>query len=74
MKKKMKFKCHCGFHIIDIDTEPLEGENYIGISIYNHISTNSGKKLKKPIHEGTVVLIGEEARKFKEFIKKGELK
>jgi hypothetical protein len=75
----MKFKCHCDFHIIDVDITPLKfkgvpDEDYIGITIYNHISMQTGKKFKKPIEEGTVTLIGEEARKFRNFIDKMTLK
>jgi hypothetical protein len=63
-----KFKCDCKFHIVDIDITPIHGEEYIGMTIYNHISVNTGKKLKKPIELGTVVLIGKEARAFKKYI------
>ena len=67
----MKFKCNCDFHIIEIDTKPIKGfEDYIGLTIYNHRSEQTGKYFKKPIELGTVVLIGKEARKFKKEIMK----
>jgi len=68
----MKFKCYCDckFHMIEVDTKPIHGEDYIGLTIYNHVSENTGKLLKKPIELGTVVLIGKEARKFKKEITK----
>jgi hypothetical protein len=56
--------------MMEVDTTPIYGEDYIGITIYNHISENTGKLLKKPIELGTVVLIGKEARKFKKEIMK----
>ena len=70
-KYKMKFKCHCGFHILDVDKRPLTGdkEDYIGMTIYNHRSESTGKLFKCPKEEGTVVLIGKEARRFKRFLK-----
>jgi len=69
----MKFKCNCGFHIIEVDNTPLgNSEDYIGLTIYNHISMQTGKKFKKPIEEGTVVLVGEDVKKFIEYITKGE--
>jgi hypothetical protein len=72
----MRFECDCGLHRLDIDIKPLkfpkikEVEDYIGITIYGHKSGITGKKLKKPIAQGTVVLIGKEARKFKKWISK----
>jgi hypothetical protein len=68
----MKFTCHCEFHIIDVNIRPIFGEDYVGITIYNHKSEQTGKLFKKPIEMGTVVLIGKEARKFKKYIKGGK--
>jgi len=69
----MKFKCDCGFHLLEIDIRPLKGmkEDYIGLTIYNHRSEKTGKYFKKPVEIGTVILIAEEARKFKKEITKG---
>jgi len=68
-----KFKCSCNFHIIEVDNTPLHGEDYIGITIYNHRSEQTGKLYKKPIEMGTVVLIGKEARELINYLT-GELK
>jgi hypothetical protein len=68
-----KFKCNCDFHIIEVDNTPLKGEDYIGITIYNHRSEQTGNEFKKPKEMGTVVLIGEEARQFIKYLT-GELK
>lgn len=64
-----KFKCSCGFGFIEIDIRPLgkrEGLKipYVGMTMYKSRSEHTGKKLKKPIELGTVVLIDEEAKKF----------
>lgn len=66
----MKFKCHCNMHMIDVDIKPLNlMTDYIGMTIYNHRSEQTGKLLKKPKEMGTVVLIGKEAKKFAEYFK-----
>ena len=70
----MKFKCHCEFHVIDVDTTPIHGKDYIGMTIYNHKSEQTGNEFKHPKEMGTIVLIGEEARKFKQFINTWEVK
>jgi hypothetical protein len=64
-----KFKCNCDFHIIEVDKIPLEGMEYLGITIYEHRSGNTGKLFKKPKELGTVTLIGKEAKKFREYLK-----
>lgn len=66
----MKFKCNCGFHFVDIDTKPLKlsKEKYIGLTIYEYRSMQTGKIYKKPKELGTVVLIGKEVIKFKKEI------
>lgn len=68
----MRFKCDCGFHIIDLDTKPLKlsKEKYLGLTIYNHRSEQTGKYFKRPKELGTVVLIGKEVEKFKKEILK----
>ena len=66
----MKFKCGCGFHIIDINITPIKGEDFVGIVIYNHKSEDTGKIYKKPKEMGTVVMIGKEAKKFKKYLNK----
>jgi hypothetical protein len=63
-----KFKCNCDFHIIEVDNTPLKGEDYIGITIYNNRSEQTGTEFKKPKEMGTVVLIGEEARQFVKYL------
>jgi len=72
MKKKInyykKFICNCDFHIIDVNNKPLEGEDYIGLTIYNHRSEKTGKLFKEPKESGTVVLIGKEAREFVKYL------
>jgi len=70
----MKFKCDCKLHIMTVDKRPLtfidgSKEDYIGFTIYEHRSGKTGKKYKKPRELGTVVLIAEEAKKFKKWIK-----
>lgn len=68
----MKFKCHCNMHIVDINKRSLKGEDYISLTIYNHRSMETGKYFKKLKEEGTVVLIGSEARKFKKWLNNKE--
>jgi 5-deoxy-D-glucuronate isomerase len=63
-----KFKCNCDFHIIECDKRPINGLNYIGLTIYEFRSGNTGKLFKKLKELGTVILIGKEAIKFKKYI------
>lgn len=63
-----KFICHCEFHIIDCDTRPIKGIDYIGLTIYQHKSMKTGKIFIKPKELGTVTLIGKEAIKFKKYL------
>ncbi len=63
-----KFNCHCNFHIIKVDTRPLNKEAYISIDVFEHKSMNTGKLLKKPKCLGGIVLIGKEAKKFYSYI------
>ncbi len=63
-----KFECHCGLHIIDVDIKPIEGIPYIGLTIYEHRSGQTGKLYKKPKQQGTVTLIGKEAERFRDLI------
>ena len=63
------FKCNCDFHIIDCDKRPLKsGTDYIGLTIYEHRSSDTGKIYKNPIELGTVVLIGKEAKAFRKYM------
>ncbi len=69
-KKYDKFYSHCGFHLLNIDTKPFkDGTPFIGLTIYEHKSGNTGKPFKNPKELGTVTLIGNEAIKFIERIK-----
>jgi hypothetical protein len=65
-----KFICNCDCHYIDIDNRPIYGEDYIGMTIYQYRSEETGKIYKKRKKLGTVVLIGKEATKFKKEIVK----
>lgn len=62
---KDKFICNCDFDYIDIDTRPIKNLAYIGMTIYEHRSKNTGNLFKKPKEVGTVTLIGKEALQFK---------
>ena len=66
------FSCSCDFHKITVDIRPLEGEDFVGLTIYEHKSGQTGKIFKKLKELGTVVLIGKEARKFKDYLNKNE--
>ena len=61
----MKFKCHCGFHILEINEEPLgEDTGFLSFDILQHKSEHTGKLFKKPRCLGSVVLVGTELKKF----------
>jgi len=70
------FYCTCEFHMIEIDTKDFVHKNFkedeVSFVIYQHKSYYTGKIYKKPKELGTVVLIGKEARKFKEWINKNK--
>ena len=64
----MNFKCHCNEHFITVKNRIVINKDYIGLTIYEVKSINTGRKLKKLREMGTVVLIGEEAKKFRKYV------
>jgi hypothetical protein len=63
-----KFKCSCFSHVIDVDTKPLDGIDYVGLTIYEITNPETSRKYRKPKELGTVVLIGKDATKFRKEI------
>ena len=70
MKTKiLKLECGCELHKVEIEEFKVDGEKFIGISVYEHKSMNTGKLLKKPKLLGDVILHPDQAKKLKEWIK-----
>lgn len=69
----IKFECGCQFHQIEFNEFELGDEKLIEIFIYEHRSGFTGKLYKKPKLLADVVLHQEEAAKFIESIKNGNI-
>jgi hypothetical protein len=64
-----KFTCSCDFHTIVVDIRPLNNIEFVGLTIYESRSGQTGKLLKRPRELGAVVLLDKEAKKFKDYLK-----